>query len=210
MTSKGFFFHQFCDMAIERILTKAGTIIYRDTNTGKFAKRSSWSRQAYESIKMSDFEGLNTKEKLSIRANQRIRNNGKFLDNRQARRIKDTLNKTGQKLQNNDLTKTFGKEAAMNILTTTFTRWVNSDPKNQFNVEREIIKALKQGLEFTFVHKGKKYIGMDALFKLQEVEAAINSKLQKEGKSTYPLLYKIKEDENGNLLIDSEETEIIS
>jgi len=197
-------------MAIQRIITKTGNVIYRDTNTGKFAKRSSWSRQAYEEITEEDFADLSTKEKLSIRANQRIRNNGKFLDKRQEKRIKDTLRKTGQELQNNDLTKTFGKEAAENILTSTFTRWVNSDPKNQYNVEKEIIKALKQGLEFTFEHDGQKYIGMDGLFKLQEVESEINAELSKKGKSVYPLLYKIKEDENGNLLINSEDTEIIS
>jgi hypothetical protein len=196
-------------MAIERFQDKNGRTRYKDTNTGRFAKLSSWSRQEATRISPDQFAALGKKEKQSIKANQRIRNNGKFIDKRQEKRIKSTLEKTGQKLQNNDIFKTFGKEAAQNLLRDTFTRWVNSDAKNQFNVDNEIIKALKQGLGFTFIHEGKTYIGMDGLFKLKEIEAKIHAETKKRKEPIYPLLYLIREDTEGNLKIDSSETQVI-
>ena len=196
-------------MAIERITDKRGIVRYQDTNTGRFVKLSTWSRQAYKQIKAEDFEQLKPREKQSIKANKRIRNNGKFIDKRQEKKIRDTLEKTGQELQNNDIFKTFGKEAAQNILTDTFTRWVNSDPKNQFNVEKEVLKAIKQGLGFTFKYKDESFIGMDGLFKLNQVQAEKIAKAQKKGMKSPIALYRIKEDSKGNLLIDDKDTEII-
>ena len=196
-------------MAIKRITDRRGIVRYQDTNTGRFTKLSAWSRQAYKTVEKAQFEQLKPREKQSIKANQRIRNNGKFIDKRQEKKIRDTLEKTGQSLQNNDIFKTFGKEAAENILKDTYTRWVNSDPKNQFNVEKEIIKALKQGIEFTFIHEGKKYFGMDALFKLNQVQAERTKKEQKKGTKSPISVYRIKEDSDGNLLIDDEDTEIV-
>ena len=196
-------------MAIRRITDRRGIVRYQDTNTGRFTKLSAWSRQAYKTVEKAQFEQLKPREKQSIKANQRIRNNGKFIDKRQEKKIRDTLEKTGQSLQNNDIFKTFGKEAAENILKDTYTRWVNSDPKNQFNVEKEIIKALKQGIEFTFIHEGKKYFGMDALFKLNQVQAERTKKEQKKGTKSPISVYRIKEDKDGNLLIDDEDTEIV-
>lgn len=196
-------------MAIRRITDRRGIVRYQDTNTGRFTKLSAWSRQAYKTVEKAQFEQLKPREKQSIKANQRIRNNGKFIDKRQEKKIRDTLEKTGQSLQNNDIFKTFGKEAAENILKDTYTRWVNSDPKNQFNVEKEIIKALKQGIEFTFIHEGKKYFGMDALFKLNQVQAERTKKEQKKGTKSPISVYRIKEDSDGNLLIDDEDTEIV-
>ena len=196
-------------MAIKRITDKRGIVRYQDTNTGQFVKLSTWSRQAAKTTTKEQFQELKPREKQSIKANQRIRNNGKFINKRQEKRILDTLKKTGQDLQNNDIFKTFGKEAAQNILTDTFTRWVNSDPKNQFNVEREIITALKQGIAFTFIHEGKKYFGMDALFKLNQVQAERTKKAQDKGTKSPISVYRIKEDSEGNLLIDDEDTEIV-
>lgn len=196
-------------MAIKRITDRRGIVRYQDTNTGRFTKLSAWSRQAYKTVEKAQFEQLKPREKQSIKANQRIRNNGKFIDKRQEKKIRDTLEKTGQSLQNNDIFKTFGKEAAENILKDTYTRWVNSDPKNQFNVEKEIIKALKQGIEFTFIHEGKKYFGMDALFKLNQVQAERTKKEQKKGTKSPISVYRIKEDSDGNLLIDDKDTEIV-
>ena len=196
-------------MAIKRITDRRGIVRYQDTNTGRFTKLSAWSRQAYKTVDKAQFEQLKPREKQSIKANQRIRNNGKFIDKRQEKKIRDTLEKTGQSLQNNDIFKTFGKEAAENILKDTYTRWVNSDPKNQFNVEKEIIKALKQGIEFTFIHEGKKYFGMDALFKLNQVQAERTKKEQKKGTKSPISVYRIKEDSDGNLLIDDEDTEVV-
>jgi len=196
-------------MAIERFQDKNGRTRYKDTNTGRFAKLSSWSRQEATRITPEQFAALGTREKQSIKANQRIRNNGKFLDRLQQKKVLKTITKTDQKLINNDIFKTFGKEAAQNLLRDTFTRWVNSDAKNQFNVENEIIKALKQGLGFTFVHEGKTYIGMDGLFKLKEIEAKIHAESKKRNEPIYPLLYLIKEDTEGNLKIDSSETQVI-
>lgn len=196
-------------MAIRRITDRRGIVRYQDTNTGRFTKLSAWSRQAYKTVDKAQFEQLKPREKQSIKAHQRVRNNGKFIDKRQEKKIRDTLEKTGQSLQNNDIFKTFGKEAAENILKDTYTRWVNSDPKNQFNVEKEIIKALKQGIEFTFIHEGKKYFGMDALFKLNQVQAERTKKEQKKGTKSPISVYRIKEDSDGNLLIDDEDTEIV-
>jgi hypothetical protein len=194
-------------MAIERFQDKNGKTRYKDTNTGRFAKLSSWSRQEATRISPDQFAALGKKEKQSIKANQRIRNNGKFIDKRQEKRIKSTLEKTGQKLQNNDIFKTFGKEAAQNLLTNTFTRWVNSDPKNQFNVEKEILKALKQGLAFTFKYQGQNYAGMDALFKLNQIQAEKIKQAQKKGVKSPIAIYRIKEDSEGNLLINDDDTE---
>lgn len=196
-------------MAIERFQDKNGRTRYKDTNTGRFVKLSSWTRQAARSISKEDFEALKPKEKRSIKANQRIRNNGKFINKHQEKKILKTLEKTGQKLQNNDIFKTFGKEAAQNILSDTFTRWVNSEARNQFNVEKEILRAIKQGLAFTFVHKGVKYSGMDGLFKLNEVQAEKTKKAQKRGLKSPIVLYRIKEDKDGNLEINSEESETV-
>ena len=196
-------------MAIKRITDKRGIVRYQDTNSGRFVKLSTWSRQAAKTTTKEQFQELKPREKQSIKANQRIRNNGKFINKQQEKRILDTLKKTGQDLQNNDIFKTFGKEAAQNILTDTFTRWVNSDPKNQFNVEREIITALKQGIAFTFIHEGKKYFGMDALFKLNQVQAERTKKAQDKGTKSPISVYRIKEDSEGNLLIDDEDTEIV-
>jgi len=196
-------------MAIERITDKRGIVRYKDTNTGRFVKLSTWSRQAAKEITAEDFEELKPREKQSIKANQRIRNNGKFIDKRQEKKIRDTLEKTGQELQNNDIFKTFGKEAAQNILTDTFTRWVNSDPANQFNVEKEVLKAIKQGLGFTYKYKDESYIGMDGLFKLNQVQAEKIVDAQEKGMKSPIVLYRIKEDSKGNLLIDDKDTEII-
>jgi len=196
-------------MAIKRITDKRGIVRYQDTNTGRFVKLSTWSRQAYKEIKAEDFQELKPREKQSIKANQRIRNNGKFIDKRQEKKIRDTLEKTGQELQNNDIFKTFGKEAAQNILTDTFTRWVNSDPANQFNVENEVLKAIKQGLGFTYKYKDESFIGMDGLFKLKQVEAEKITDAQEKGMKSPIVLYRIKEDSKGNLLIDDKDTEII-
>jgi len=196
-------------MAIERITDKRGIVRYKDTNTGRFVKLSTWSRQAAKEITAEDFEELKPREKQSIKANQRIRNNGKFIDKRQEKKIRDTLEKTGQELQNNDIFKTFGKEAAQNILSDTFTRWVNSDPKNQFNVEKEVLKAIKQGLGFTFKYKDESFIGMDGLFKLNQVQAEKIADAQEKGMKSPIVLYRIKEDSKGNLLIDDKDTEII-
>ena len=196
-------------MAIKRITDRRGIVRYQDTNTGRFTKLSAWSRQAYKTVDKAQFEQLKPREKQSIKANQRVRNNGKFIDKRQEKKIRDTLEKTGQSLQNNDIFKTFGKEAAENILKDTYTRWVNSDPKNQFNVEKEIIKALKQGIAFTFIHEGKKYFGMDALFKLNQVQAERTKKEQKKGTKSPISVYRIKEDKDGNLLIDDMDTEVV-
>ena len=196
-------------MAIKRITDKRGIVRYKDTNTGRFVKLSTWSRQAAKEITAEDFEELKPREKQSIKANQRIRNNGKFIDKRQEKKIRDTLEKTGQELQNNDIFKTFGKEAAQNILTDTFTRWVNSDPANQFNVEKEVLKAIKQGLGFTYKYKDESYIGMDGLFKLNQVQAEKIVDAQEKGMKSPIVLYRIKEDSKGNLLIDDKDTEII-
>jgi len=174
-------------MAIERITDKRGIVRYQDTNTGRFVKLSTWSRQAAKEITAEDFEQLKPREKQSIKANQRI----------------------GQELQNNDIFKTFGKEAAQNILTDTFTRWVNSDPANQFNVEKEVLKAIKQGLGFTYKYKDESFIGMDGLFKLNQVQAEKIADAQEKGMKSPIVLYRIKEDSKGNLLIDDKDTEII-
>lgn len=196
-------------MAIKRITDKRGIVRYQDTNTGRFVKLSTWSRQAAKTTTKEQFQELKPREKQSIKANQRIRNNGKFINKLQEKKIRDTLKKTGQDLQNNDIFKTFGKEAAQNILTDTFTRWVNSDPANQFNVEREVLNAIKQGLLFTFKYKDESFIGMDGLFKLNQVQAEKIAKAQEKGMKSPIVLYRIKEDSKGNLLIDDKDTEII-
>lgn len=196
-------------MAIKRITDKRGIVRYQDTNTGRFVKLSTWSRQAAKTTTKEQFQELKPREKQSIKANQRIRNNGKFINKRQEKKILDTLKKTGQDLQNNDIFKTFGKEAAQNILTDTYTRWVNSDPANQFNVEREVLNAIKQGLLFTFKYKDESFIGMDGLFKLNQVQAEKIAKAQEKGMKSPIVLYRIKEDSKGNLLIDDKDTEII-
>lgn len=196
-------------MAIKRITDKRGIVRYQDTNTGRFVKLSTWSRQAAKTTTKEQFQELKPREKQSIKANQRIRNNGKFINKLQEKKIRDTLQKTGQELQNNDIFKTFGKEAAQNILTDTYTRWVNSDPANQFNVEREVLNAIKQGLLFTFKYKDESFIGMDGLFKLNQVQAEKIAKAQEKGMKSPIVLYRIKEDSKGNLLIDDKDTEII-
>lgn len=196
-------------MAIKRITDKRGIVRYQDTNTGRFVKLSTWSRQAAKTTTKEQFQELKPREKQSIKANQRIRNNGKFINKLQEKKIRDTLQKTGQDLQNNDIFKTFGKEAAQNILTDTYTRWVNSDPANQFNVEREVLNAIKQGLLFTFKYKDESFIGMDGLFKLNQVQAEKIAKAQEKGMKSPIVLYRIKEDSKGNLLIDDKDTEII-
>ena len=196
-------------MAIKRITDRRGIVRYQDTNTGRFVKLSTWSRQAAKTTTKEQFQELKPREKQSIKANQRIRNNGKFINKLQEKKIRDTLQKTGQDLQNNDIFKTFGKEAAQNILTDTYTRWVNSDPANQFNVEREVLNAIKQGLLFTFKYKDESFIGMDGLFKLNQVQAEKIAKAQEKGMKSPIVLYRIKEDSKGNLLIDDKDTEII-
>ena len=196
-------------MAIKRITDRRGIVRYQDTNTGRFTKLSTWSRQAAKTTTKEQFQELKPREKQSIKANQRIRNNGKFINKLQEKKIRDTLQKTGQDLQNNDIFKTFGKEAAQNILTDTYTRWVNSDPANQFNVEREVLNAIKQGLLFTFKYKDESFIGMDGLFKLNQVQAEKIAKAQEKGMKSPIVLYRIKEDSKGNLLIDDKDTEII-
>ena len=50
---------------------------------------------------------------------------------------------------------------------------------------------------------------MDGLFKLNQVQAEKIAKAQEKGMKSPIVLYRIKEDSKGNLLIDDKDTEII-
>jgi hypothetical protein len=197
---------------VVRIIDKRGRVLYRDTNRGRFVKLKDWTRQ-FSKAKAPEpppQESLSKRERASIRSNRRIRFNGKFITKLQESFVKKDLEKTGKQLVNNDLVKTFGKEVARDILSGQYTRWVNSEAKNNFNVERELIRALKQGFGIKYKIDGREYIGMDAILRLKEREAELVNESIEEGMKSPVILYLIKEDRaTGDLLIDDEDTEVV-
>lgn len=194
-------------MGIRRIQTKNNRIVYYDDNRKRFVRRKDWSRAFAKQSPPEVPENLTTKEKQSIKANQRIRNNGKFLGRRQEKEVRDLLRKNPDvKLVNNDIQKTFGKEGANAIIFRTLTRFVNNIVSNPFSVDKEIIKHMKSGGAFEFKTKdGERFFGMDAYEKMKEVEQDLILQEQEKGRKNPIVLCLIKGDLKTNTLLIEEE-----
>jgi hypothetical protein len=194
-------------MAVRRIQTKNNRVIYYDDNRKRIVKLKDWSRQFTKQIKPDVPENLSKREKQSLAANSRIRNNGRFINKRQENEVRSLLKKDPNlKLVNNDLTKSFGKEGAANILRRTFKRWVNNVVENQFSVDKEIIRHIKQGGAFKFIDKkGNMYFGIEAFAKLKEAEQRVINEAKKAGKNMPVVMFLFKEDTSDNSLVIEEE-----
>lgn len=197
---------------VVRKIDKRGRVLYYDTNRKRIVRLRDWTRQFARGVppELPPMETLSKREQASIKSRQRIRYNGKFLNKLQEKFIRDDLAKTGQRLIMNDVVKTFGKDAADQILKQQFPRWVNSDSRNNFNIEKELIRAMKQGFAIRFKEVWNEWVGMEAIMELKRREAELIDQAMKDGMKSPVVLYLIKEDrETGELLVDDEDTRVI-